>query len=165
MLTAIIEFVHQALDKNAEIMSEPIDISKEFDRFDMLVFSTSSTDTVLRDAFFQSFITSRVIMVALNKHASRRFYTNVGTPHRALSLERSCFWCHQIPTSWHNYLPLADNTTTYSCHRNMSCSFNKVWQIQQSKHSNCSRKSEVNWGKKWLVYFTAFKTKLLWFNH
>ena len=143
-----------------------LDISKAFGRvwYAGLLHKLKSSG-ILGQIFslISSFLSNRWIRVVLDGKSSQEYPVNAGVPQGSIvGPTLFLLYINDLPDDVvYNIVIYADDTTLYSkCDR-----ASDLWQqLELASELESDLRDIVDWGKKWLVDFSARKTQLVLFD-
>ena len=166
LLTVVFERIARAFNRSGVTRAVALDISKTFDGVwhagllhKLKSYSTSGQIFGL----FSSFLSNRQLRVILDGKSSQEYPVNAGVPQGSI-LRPTLFllYINDLPDDVIcNIAIYADDTTLYSKCNQAS----DLWQqLELASELESDLRDTLDWGRKWLVDFSAGKTQLVLFD-
>ena len=162
LLKVVSDRTARAINRSGATRAVALDISKAFDRvwhagllYKLKSFGISGPIFGL----ISSFLSNRRLRVVLDGKSSQEYPVNAGVPQGSI-LGPALFLLHIPDDVICNIAIYADDTTFYKCDQ-----ASDLWQkLELASEFESDLRDTVDWGKKWLVDFSAGKTQLVSFN-
>ena len=166
LLTVVSDRIARAFNKSGATWAVALDISKGFDRVwhaGLLYKLKSYGISGQTFGLISSFLSNRRLRVFLDGKSSQEYSVNVGVPRGSI-LGPTLFllYINDLPDDVICDIAIyAEDTTLYSkCDR-----ASDLWQpLELASELESDLRDTVDWGKKWLVDFSAGKTELVSFD-
>ena len=166
LLTVVSDSIAGAFNRSGATRAVALDISKAFDRVwhaGLLHKRKSYGISGQIFALISSFLSNRRLRVVLDGKYSQEYPVNAGAPQGSI-LGPTLFllYINDLPDNDICDIAIyADDTTLYSkCDR-----ASNLWQqLELASEPESDLRDTVEWGKKWLVDFSAGKTQLVSFE-
>ena len=158
--------IARAFNKSGTTRAVALDISKAFDRVwhaGLLHKLKSYGISFQIFGLISSFLSNRRLRVVLDGKSSQEYPVNAGVPQDSI-LGPTLFllYINDLPDDFICDIAIyADDTTVYS----KSDRASNLWQqLELASELESDLRDAVDWGKKWLVDFSAWKTQLVSFD-
>ena len=166
LLTVVSDRIARAFNRSGATQAVTLDISKAFDRVWHAGLLHKLTSYGIPGQIFgliSSFLSNRRLRVVLDGKSSQEYPVNAGVPQGSI-LGPTLFllYVNDLPDDVICDIAIyADDTTLYSKCDQAS----DLWQqLELASELESDLRDTVDWGKKWLVDFSAGKTQLVSFD-
>ena len=166
LLTVVSDRIARAFNRSGATQAVTLDISKAFDRVWHAGLLHKLTSYWIPGQIFgliSSFLSNRRLRVVLDGKSSQEYPVNAGVPQGSI-LGPTLFllYVNDLPDDVICDIAIyADDTTLYSKCDQAS----DLWQqLELASELESDLRDTVDWGKKWLVDFSAGKTQLVSFD-
>ena len=166
LLTVVSDRIARAFNRSGATRAVALDISKAFDRVwhaDLIHKLKSYRISGQLFGLISSFLSNRRLRVVLDGKSSQEYPVNAGAPRGSI-LGPTLFllYINDLPDDVIcNITIYADDTTLYS----KCVQASDLWQqLELASELESDLRDTVDWGRKWLVDFSAGKTQLVSFD-
>ena len=162
LLKVVSDRTARAFNRSAATQAVALDISKAFDRFWHAGLLHKLKSYGISGQIFglsSSFLSNRWLRVVLDRKSSQEYPVNAGVPQGSiLGPTLLLLYINDLPDDVIcNIAIYADGTTLYSKCNQAS----DLWQrLELASELESDLRDTVDWGRKWLVDFSAGKTQL-----
>ena len=166
LLTVVSDRIARAFNRSSATQAVALDISKAFDRVWHAGLLHKLKSYGISGKIFNlisSFLSNRRLRVVLNGKSSQEYPVNAGVPQGSIfGPTLFLLYINDLPDDVICDIAVyADDTTLSSrCDRDSD-----LWQqLELASELESDLRDTVDWGKKWLVDFNAWKTQLVSFD-
>ena len=166
LLTVVSDRIARAFNRSGATGAVALDISKDFDRVWHAGLLHKLKSYGISGQIFgliSSFLSNRRLWVVLDGKSSQEYQVNAGVPQGFILGPTLFLLCiNDLPDDVIcNIAIYADDTTVFSKCNHAS----DMWQqLELASELESDLQDTVNWGRKWLVDFSAGKTQLVSFD-